>query len=289
MNNCQFEEKIKVPAKRLFSMWEMGFEWVLAGPAILCGVIIFEPRLFHLFGSIVYLLAFATLLSGVFLLARALFWTKAYVAVDEAGIVLHSMSGESRINWAELESVDFCEIRKELQLTDRSGKRIKLVAALDNFRDLVNCILEKISMYAQEDSTLTWFQHHEPMAVRWLIVGACAVGGFTVIGVDGRLLLGLILILIFPLTLILQRLKGFRGVAIKDGVIQIHEGRSVSTVSEQDIRDVKMVLSSTEKGNFGGFKIQLVLRSGEEIGIPIKGPNLIQLYLRLRRIPHGNE
>ena len=108
-------KKLKLPAKKLYSMWELGIEWLLGGILLFLGELYYE-RVWRALGYWGYVIAVVAFLGGIYLLARALYWTFATVELSEAGISIFSLSRQNFIYWSDVEGLDFKDVQQYLIL-----------------------------------------------------------------------------------------------------------------------------------------------------------------------------
>ena len=83
------------------------------------------------------------ILLGIHELARALFWTVARVQVDFMGNALTGLSGQTRLDFMNLDGMDFLDKDGTLRLMGRNGETMDLSTSLQNFNELLQLILKK--------------------------------------------------------------------------------------------------------------------------------------------------
>lgn len=227
----------------------------------------------------------AVILLGIRELARALFWTVARVQVDFMGIALTGLSGQTRLDFMNLEGMDFLDKDGVLRLMGRNGETLELSTSLQNFNELLQLILEK----ATTNQLISHMGDHYSCRQFNPMTAVFALGGGLVAAVTGVLLMdswyiativgiGLVFSVLFAL------LTGLRWVELDGHQLVVRFVWHKRMVDVVDIQAVSMVVKDLDDKKKRKLVIKVSVPAAKDIEIPMRGKALLPLFVRLKQM-----
>lgn len=225
------------------------------------------------------------LLLGIRELARALFWTVARVQVDFMGISLTGLSGQTRLDFMNLDGMDFLDKDGVLRLMGRNGETLDISTSLQHFKELLQLIVDK----ATTNQLISHMGDHYPCRQFNPMTAVIALGGGLVAAATGVLLMdswfiativaiGLVFSVLFAL------LTGLRWVELDGHQLVVRFVWRKRTVDVADIQDVQMVVKDLDDKNKRKLVIQVSAPVVKDIEIPMRGKALLPLFVRLKQM-----
>lgn len=273
--------ELRVKKTRILGMWYQGIGYVAGLPFLLAVFGEWRP-LFFAFAPFSYLAVLFLVLVGVHSLAFALHWTFARIRVDEMGIAMQTLSGERRLDWMNLHGLDFVDKSSLLVLTGRTGEKMELTTGLEDFNALLNLILYK----AESGSLISHVENryvNRRFNPRRMVLGAAGVLLFIgAVLVMDYWIVGVLMLLFVSVIWLFYLATGLKWVEFDGFTVKVKYTWHMKELELADIHDVRMVVE--QAGNREHARLQLRLEKTEKgrLDIPMRGPDLLPLYLRLK-------
>ncbi len=273
--------ELRVKKTRVLGMWYQGIGYVAGLPFLLAVFEEWRP-LFFRFAPFSYLAVVFLILVGIHSLAFALHWTFARVRVDEMGIALYTLSGERRLDWMNLHGLDFVDKSSLLVLTGRTGEQMELTTGVEDFNQLLNVILQKAasaSLISHVENRYT----NRRFNPRRMIPGAAGVLLFigAVLAMD-YWIVGVLMMLFVSVAWLIYLMTGLKWVEFDGITVKVKFAWHMKEMELADIQTVRMIVE--QAGNRENARLLLRLEKAVKgnLDIPMRGPDLLPLYLRLK-------
>lgn len=273
-------KKLKIPGKKLRSMWYQAIEWTLVWPFILA-LGSFSPKAINFLGSFLYVVATAATLSGLYMLARALYWTFATLEINEAGIGISSLSKRKFLYWSDVDMLDFKDLQQLLILKSRSGG-LALHAGVSDFDKLFAYILEKVKSNRVKEILSDSFRHC--LSEREVVFSGFVVwlvSMYVVLFVDRNKLFAVMLGATFIYMVYLWFKKGKRYIEVKDGIVRNVERGGSWEIQLDQIADVSLFVDESKKSKLKSLELRIKEKNSKSVDVYFRGPQLLPLYLKL--------
>jgi len=284
MTSSLVGKKLKIPSKKLRSMWYQAIEWTLAWPFILA-LGSFSPKAIDFLGSFLYVVATAATLSGLYMLVRVLYWTSITAEVSETGVAISSLGGQRSLDWSDVDTLDFDDIFQVLTLKTRSGDLVGLHAGLSDFSQLLDFVLQKIKTHRLEVVSSDSFQHHKfDITIVFAVSTVWTVSMYCLLFIDRNNLMAGALAVIF-IYVVYERLRfGKWHVELGGGKVRTVGARGGWEVPLEKITDVQLIALESGQLKLTSLVLRIDQIEEEPLDIHFRGPQLLPLYLRMNQV-----
>ena len=275
--------EFRVKSARLLGMWynALGF---FAAPVFLYFMFDDVPLRAPYVLEVAAVILIGVILLGIHELAKALLWTFARVSVDDMGIAMTSLSGQNRIDFMNLEGMDFLDKDGILRLDGRGGEKLDLSTGLEGFTDMLNLVLER----AVSNQLISHMGDHYPnrrlypMTLAMGLAGGLVGAAVSVLVLDSWFIaiiigIGLLIGVLFTM------LAGLKWVELDGQTITVRYVWHGKTVEVADVQSVGMTVVEINNKNKRKLVIRLSVAAAKDVDIPMRGPALLPLFVRLKQ------
>ena len=283
MNSNSAEKAYQVSTEHLRSMLLIAFQALLFGP-ILVFVGDRTPYVEFL-GTSLYVMAVASTLVGVYLVTRAIIWSRTTIAVEETVLRRRSAWGSQAVSWGEVTQIRFTDAFQMLHVRTEGGEGFGVYAGVEKFDELLAELISRLASNRAESNSRNTFTHidsHRKLAYLVLAVWMVAILG--TVFVDQNMKMALILGGLFLIVAVTQAMWGKWDVVVDDDKLSVTASRGGRDISMSDIEDVAITIKATQQSKLKNIVLRIVIRNAEPYDINFRGPDLLPLYLRLKEL-----